>query len=76
MSKIDTKLGIVVLLQCSSPGRESNESGVALRDLVPVLDASISLKTSRISGLRDIRDLVRPRTVRFNALTLCLTASA
>lgn len=76
LSKIDTKLGIVVLVQCSSPGSESNESGVALRDLVPVLDASISRKTSRISGLREILDLVLPRTVRFKAFTLCLTASA
>lgn len=59
-----------------SAGSESNESGVALRDRVPVLDVSMSRNTSRMSGLREWRDLVRPRTVRFNALTRCFTASA
>ena len=59
-----------------SGGIESNESGVALRDRVPVLDASTSRNTSRMSGFLGCRDLVRPRTVRFNALTRCLTASA
>lgn len=59
-----------------SAGNESKESGVALRDLVPVLDVSTSRKTSRMSGLREWRDLVRPRTVRLRALTRCFTASA
>lgn len=59
-----------------SAGKESNESGVALRDRVPVLEVSISRNTSRMSGFREWRDLVRPRTVRFSAFTRCLTASA
>ena len=65
-----------LLPQWSSGGSESKESGVALLDLVPVLDVSMSLKTSRISGLRWFRFLCRPRTVRFKAFTLCFTASA
>lgn len=59
-----------------SAGNESSESGVALRDRVPVLDVSTSRNTSRMSGLREWRDRVRPRTVRLSALTRCLTASA
>lgn len=78
LSNTDTKLGIcrLLLFQCSVVVIESNESGVALRDRVPLLDVSTSRKTSRISGLRGCRDLVRPRTVRFKAFTRCLTTSA
>lgn len=64
---------VIVLLfvcQCSQPDIESSESGVALRDRVPVLDVSASCRnTSRMSGLRECRLRVRPRTVRFSVLT-------
>lgn len=49
---------------------------MALLDRVPVLQSSLSLKTSRMSGFLLCLDFVLPRTVRFKAFTLCFIASA
>lgn len=64
------------LFHWSPADTESSESGVALRDREPVLELSASRKTSLMSGFRGCLDLVRPRTVLFNAFTRCFTASA